>query len=390
MSNNITKLVFGKEIMDIFRDKRTIIMSMLLPIILFPLISYFMGNSMNSMQVKQIKVAVNDAGKSSLGAFLRQQKDILVVGSGNINGELQQGKIMMAISIPDNFDQNLAKDIKNNVVITYDNSSQQSEVAMSKVNTYITQYSGAVVKDRLAQKNIDTDILTPIAVQTKTPQKEAGVGRLLLSLILPLLLFIYCATGPMAAATDLGAGEKERGTLEPLLSTQAGRMPLVWGKFLAISLVGFITTAASILGVYIATLQSNGIFSSISGGSISVLSIVLIGIYTMLTTMVFGAIELSISIYARSFKEAQTYLSPLLLLSFIPAYATYMLDARNISEFYFNIPLANIVCLIKQFVVGIYDFRHILVTSLWIVVYIILAISLARYMFNKENVIFRT
>jgi sodium transport system permease protein len=365
-------------------------MSILLPMILFPLISYFMGNSMKSMQVKQIKVAVNDAGKSSLGVFLRQQKDILVVGSGNINGELQQGKIMMAISIPDNFDQNLAKDIKNNVVITYDNSSQQSEVAMSKVNTYITQYSGAVVKDRLAQKNIDTDIVTPIAVQTKTPQKEAGVGRLLLSLILPLLLFIYCATGPMAAATDLGAGEKERGTLEPLLSTQAGRMPLVWGKFLAISLVGFITTAASILGVYIATLQSNGIFSSISGGSISVLSIVLIGIYTMLTTMVFGAIELSISIYARSFKEAQTYLSPLLLLSFIPAYATYMLDARNISEFYFNIPLANIVCLIKQFVVGIYDFRHILVTSLWIVVYIILAISLARYMFNKENVIFRT
>ena len=81
--------------------------------------------------------------------------------------------------------------------------------------------------------------------------------------MLPLLLIIYSIAGPMGAAVDLGAGEKERGTLEPLLTTQAGRLSLLWGKFFAITVMGHISTISSLIGLYIAMKQDNGLFMAV-------------------------------------------------------------------------------------------------------------------------------
>lgn len=266
--------------------------------------------------------------------------------------------------------------------------------AMKMISGYIDGYSKEIIKERLNKRNINTDILTPVNIETKTSSKENdGESKMMLSLLLPLLLVIYSITGPMAPATDLGAGEKERGTLEPLLTTQAGRLSLLWGKFLAITVMGCLTAAASIGGLMIAMDQNSSMFSSGgSGGAVNIspITLFLIALVSILITMVFGALELSISIYARSFKEAQTYLSPLTIIAIVPVYATYMLDAKNIETYYFHIPLANCVCLLKEFIMGIYNYTHIGITFAWISVYIIAAILFARFMFSREDVIFRT
>ena len=394
MKNNITFLVFKKELKDTFRDRKTIITSILIPLLIFPIMFYFMGKSMNSTVKKienNLKIAIKDEGNSSLGKFLKEQKDIKLTESSNIESDVKAGKLLMALEIPKDFEIAVGKEEQGKVTITYDNSSQQSEMAMGKLNEYINQYTQRVVSERLTKKGINPSILTPVQVETKTSVKESeGTSKLILSLMLPMLLLIYCVTGPMAAAVDLGAGEKERGTLEPLLTTQASRLSLLWGKFFAITVLGFMTTVASIGGLIIATQQNSGAFGSKGALSISMTSIFLVGIVGLLVTMVFGALELSISIYARSFKEAQTYITPLMVLAFIPAYGTYMLDAKNIENFYFHIPLANAACLMKEFIAGIFNYTHIATTLIWVIVYIVAALLFARYMFSKEEVIFRT
>ena len=278
------------------------------------------------------------------------------------------------------------------LTIIYDNSSQSSSTAFSFINSYIDVYSKEIVKVRLQQRNIDESILTPIVVKEQTSVDTGkGEGILMLSSMLPMFLIIYSVTGPLAAATDLGAGEKERGTLEPLLSTQAGRLSLLWGKFLAITVMGIITSAAFIVGVLIAMNKSKNMFGGdISGINLSLGSLVIIGLICILITMVFGAIELAISIYSRSFKEAQTYLSPITIIAFIPAYATFMLDPKNIDLIYFNIPVVNAIVLIKEAIAGVFDPIHIALTFGWLLFYIIISILFARYMFNREDVIFRT
>ncbi|HSQ33505.1 MAG TPA: ABC transporter permease [Peptostreptococcaceae bacterium] len=393
--NSITSIVLKKELKDLFRDKKTFIMGILIPLLLIPVMFYVMDKSMSSFMEdaeKSITIGIQDESNGSFGEFIKSQKNIDVKESNDFEEDVKNGDIDVAIKIPKNFEENLQKEKQSELTIIYDNSSQSSSTAFSFINSYIDVYSKEIVKVRLKQRNIDESILTPIVVKEKTSvDSSKGEGILMLSSMLPMFLIIYSVTGPLAAATDLGAGEKERGTLEPLLSTQAGRLSLLWGKFLAITVMGIITSAAFIVGVLISMNKSKNMFGGdISGINLSLGSLAIIGLICILITMVFGAIELAISIYSRSFKEAQTYLSPITIIALIPAYATFMLDPKNIDLIYFNIPVVNAIVLIKEAIAGVFDPIHIGLTFGWLLIYILISILFARYMFNREDVIFRT
>lgn len=394
MGSKVSWIVFKKELMDLFRDRKTLISSILVPIIIFPLLFLVMGNSMESMTKKvqeNLNVAIKDNSQGSqIANFLKEQKNIKVIESTNLDEDLKNGKILVAIEIPENFDENIKNEKTVNLKMSYDNSSQSSQMAIESLNLILEGYSKAIVEQRLMDRNISGEFLNPIKVEVITTENEdVGYGKFMLSLMLPLLLILYSIVGPMGAAVDLGAGEKERGTLEPLLTTQAGRLSLLWGKFFAITVMGLLSTVSSLIGLYISTKQDNGFFRG-GAGSISVKTIILIGFITLLLTMLFGALELAISIFARSFKEAQTYISPLMIIAIVPTYATYMMDAKNIESFYFHIPLANVSCVIKELISGIYNYAHLGITFAWIAVYIVASILFARYMFSREEVIFRT
>ena len=402
MKNNVTIIVLLKELKDMFRDKKTIIMSLVIPIVMFPVLFWVMGFAMNSNSAtvnKNLKIAISDKGNSSFGQFVKAQKNVNIIASTNPEQDVKDGKVYLYLEIPENMDESLKSEKVANISITYDNSSQQSSTAGDMINSFMTAYSKEVVASRLKGRNIDTNILTPIIIDTKTVTKaDNGIATMILSLMLPLLLMVYSVSGPIPAATDQGAGEKERGTLEPLLTTQAGRMSLLWGKFLSITIIGLMTMVASMIGLYIGMTENGGMFSTVGsaggastgGFNLDIKAILFIGLVTVLFTMAFGALELAVSIFARSFKEAQTYLSPLIIIALVPTYGTYMLDAKNIDILFFNIPIANGVCLLKEFISGIYNYGHMAITFGWLIVYIVGSIALATYMFNKEEVIFRT
>ncbi len=390
--------VFKKEMIDLYRDKKTIIFGLLIPLLMFPLIFGIMGHAIKSSQESvqnNLKIELTDPSNSSLGNFIKNQKNINLVKSSNPTQDVKDGKIYLAIEIPNNFDEEIKSETQTNIKVIYDNSSENSSTALAIINSTLDAYSKVVVNQRLQERKINTDILTPVnMVQTSVEKDNSGTAKLILAMILPLMLVIYSVTGPMSSAIDLGVGEKERGTLEPLLTTKAGRLSMLWGKFLAITVIGVQTSIASILGLYISMKQNSSIFagagSSISSAGISIPSLIIIAIFITLMTMVFGALELSLSIYAKSFKEASTYTSPLMIVAMVPTYATYMLDAKNISFFYFSIPIANVCCILKELISGIYNVPHLLITFAWILVYVMCSILFARYMFSREDVIFRT
>lgn len=395
--SSIAFTVFKKELRDIFRDKKTLLVSVLIPLILFPIMFYAMGKtgSDNAKKVENnFKVAIKGGEHTQFRRVIENYPKVQITPSSNIEEDVKSGNILIGLEIPDNVDTLLEEEKGTSVKIIFDNTSQQSSMAQGMIEKTIEDYNKQVVSHRLQKRNIDISILNPVSVeyQTSTTDKDS-MGKIMLSMLLPLFLVIYSITGPMGAAVDLGAGEKERGTLEPLLTTQAGRMSLLWGKFFAIAVVGLMTTGASMLGLLI-SLTKFGESLGTEGGAISLnlgaSTFALVFLMIILLNMTFGALELSISIYARSFKEAQTYLAPLNIIALVPVYTTYMLDARNIDTFYFHIPVANTVCLMKEFLAGVFNTSHILMTFGWVLVYIMAAIFFARYMFSKEEVIFRT
>lgn len=387
-------VVFKKEIMDLFRDKKTVLLSILIPLIIFPIMFGFMGRGMEKNTkkvVENLKIAVIDKSGSSLSEFIKSQKNVSIINSDNPKADVQEGNIYAAIIIPEGFEGNIKEEKPVELSIMYDDTSQSSTMAFESISSLVNMYSKEVVKARLVSRGMDVSLLEPLQVKKDIVAKEeGGFGKFMLSLMLPMMLIIYAITGPMAAAIDLGAGEKERGTLEPLLTTQTGRMSLLFGKLLAITVMGLIGTTSSIIGVFLGFKTGGELF----GGDLAMILpakvIILMGIAAFLIIMVFGAVELAVSIYARSFKEAQTYLSPVTIIGMAAAYGTYMIEVKNVSFVLFNIPLVNIVMVMKELINGVYNPLHLGVTLGWSLIYIFISIMFAKYMFSREEVIFRT
>jgi len=393
--NKLVSVILFKELKDMLRDKKTLIVSLLIPLLLMPLLSIVMGKAMNSAEV-DVKTNTNivmvDKGNSTLGKALKQDKAIKFEEYSDGEAAVKNGKALLLIEIPKDFDMNITNGNMSDLRIFYDNTSQKSSIALSKITEMIDALSKQIVTTRLTKQNIDVKILTPINVSKASFQKEENAqGQILLGIMIPMFVLLYSATGTIAAATDLGAGEKERGTLEPLLTTKAGRQYILTGKLFAITIMGFLVSICSMIGLVIAMKIPGGMFASGSSSiSLSYGSIALIGAITIITTMFFGALELGVSIYARSFKEAQTYLMPFSIVPLFAAYGTMFMDAKNIPFLYFNIPMLNVSSVVKELTSGIYNYGHISITITWSVVYTVISILLARYMFNKESVIFRS
>ncbi|MBZ4663768.1 MAG: natB [Caloramator sp.] len=390
--NSLWAIVFKKELKDLFRDRKTVIMTVLLPLVLFPLLFGLIGKGVKSTTekvAKEVKIAYV-GGESSFKDFLSSVPNIKIVETKNYQDEVKKGSVYLAVIVEEDFDEKLSQEKMSDIKIIYDSESTNSQTALDVVKDVINTYKDEVVKRRLEKRGIDVSILSPVDVKNEPVSREkAGGGALMLTMLLPLYLIIYAITGPMAAAVDLGAGEKERGTLEPLLTTQASRMQLLFGKLFAITVMGIIGTISSLTGLYIAFKYSMDFMGDV-GLNISIGSLILIGFTAIILNMIFAAVELAVSIYARSFKEAQTYLSPITIIGMIVAYGTYMMDVKSASTMMFNIPLANISLIIKEFIIGVYNPMHIAITFVWAIVYIIAAILFARYMFSREEVVFRT
>lgn len=385
-------IVLKKELVDMFRDRKTIISSILIPILLFPIMYGFIGFSqkktVDDAQKKGMDIALIEDGTSSIADFLKKSKELKIIGVDDPDKAVEKGTVKAVVYIGSGFDEAIEKGETAPITVQYDDSNQSSLMAAEMIKGLISQYSSGVVSLRLQAKGIDPKIINPVDIKDKvSAPKGSGIGMMIFTMLLPLMLAIYSATSVLPAATDNGAGEKERGTLEPLLTTQANRMSLLAGKYFAITIAGIIGTMASMLGLFIAQKFNPELLGQ--GISMPVSTVAVICLAAICLTLIFAALELAVSVYARSFKEAQTYLSPITILVMIPAFAVYTLDPKSISLVYFNIPIVNLICIIKEFLVGVYNPLHIIIGFGWGILYIVAATLFARYMFSRESVIFR-
>lgn len=387
--------VFKKELVDMFRDRKTIITSILIPIIIFPVMYGFMGFTQKKMVTdvteKGIEVAIRaESQDASIVQYLKGLKELKPIEVEDPDKAIEKGTVKAVIYVGKDFDEAIKANKPAPITIQYDDSNQPSLMAVEMIRGMIGQYSSNIVAKRLQDMKIDPAIMNPIKIIDKkmtSGEEGSGIGMMIFSMLLPLMLAIYSATSVLPAATDNGAGEKERGTLEPLLTTQANRLSLLTGKYFAITIAGIIGTMASMGGLFIAQIMNPELLGK--GKMLPLSAIAVVALAAICLTLIFAALELAVSIYARSFKEAQTYLSPITILVMIPAFAVYMVDPKTISLVYFNIPIMNLICVIKELIVGVYNPLHIMLAFGWGIVYVVAALLFARYMFTRESVVFR-
>ncbi|MFH1373759.1 MAG: ABC transporter permease [bacterium] len=396
-------IIFKKEMTDTLRDRRTLIFMLLIPVVAVPLLMMGMSKLMVS-QITKVKEEMSvvvieglaflpgelqDQFTQASGLTLRTEDDYEAV---DLTEELRQGNIDVLVIASADFDSNLAQEKPAEIEVLYDGAEIKSEFAKDRVEKILIEFKDQTVHYRLAQRDISIAVLTPFSVDYKNVAPMQKMIGKELGLILPYLIIIMCFMGAMYPAIDLAAGEKERGTLETLLVSPASRGEFVVGKYLVVLTTGIV---AAFLSMGSLTFSMKYMVEDLLKGAGQMLAIefdpqtVLLVLLTILPLAgIFAGILLSVSIFARSFKEAQSYVTALNFAIILPAFASF-LPGVELGYETALIPVVNVSLIIKDAVSGTVEWHFVLLALVSNTVLAGLSLLFSRKWFEKESVLFR-
>lgn len=387
-------LVFRKECIDILRDRKTWIGAFVIPLLVIPLLFFLISYSMSSVEEEArsyVPFAVEGSTDTPLISRFLDQPGVRLIRVEDERAELLQGNVRAVLHFPDDLEQQLAAGGTVQVRVEYDPSNQKSVYARDLVQQVIDDYAQQVVAERLRSVGLSPELLQPIETVVESVASDDRVTGSMLSMIIPLILVLSLATGGIAAATDLVAGEKERGTLEALIATPVSAKSLLTAKLLAVMLMSGISALASSisLSVVLSWLPTGGSEGNFSLGFLSPATIGLLLVMLLLLAAMFAGLELAISTMAKSFKEAQTYMTPVPLVAMVPAYMLMLLNPLDIPLLYYVLPVFNGMAIFKEVFYGAVVWQHALLAVASSLVYVVLAIALAARLFQKESLLVR-
>jgi len=330
-------------------------------------------------------------------AGLREVKSLEIAPySANWKEQISDKEIRAAVEIPPGFQAALEKGEPKTVKIYYYEGEMKSSFGVDRIEKFLKDYRDQVVKERLAAKNVPTSVLTPFEIHQENVAPPEKVSGATVGGFIGYMVVLLCMTGAMYPAIELTAGEKERGTMETILSSPISRMNLVLGKFLLVLSAALATAALSVMsmGISFAALRH---FSLTSGRGEAAGLLLQLGpkavasIFLMALPMavLFSAVLMTIALFAKSHKEAQSYLTPMTFLVVIPAVASLLPGVELTPKLAF-IPILNTSLVCKEIMTGTYHWNAIALIFVSTCAYAAGALFLAFKTFQRESVLFRS
>ncbi|AEE22336.1 ABC transporter permease [Paraglaciecola chathamensis] len=395
-------LVFFKEIKELLRDRKTLFFMIALPILIFPLIfggmAYFTAQAFEKAESKVLKYAVVNAQYApELAKDLVQSDKFERVDIGDNTdyaGLIKSDAIDFAIVMPENYSADILQ--SGQLTITLHLNDAQLNMVHNRVNALVQKYADEYQALAFSTLGVSAEqqgaLLNPIELkQISTADQRENWGEKIGGM-LPYLLFILCFQGAMFPATDIGAGEKERGTLETLLISPIDRTKIVLGKFLTIACAGATTALITVISMAVwGLVLSRGFamqFVTDFMSQIGIVDFVLMFLMLIPLVAIFASVLLSISIYARSFKEAQSYMGPLVIFVIIPVMVALM-PGVELKGGWSWVPLTNVALAMKELVKGTMDYFQLIAIFGSTALIAVLLLGFCVYWFKQEKVLFR-
>jgi|TARA_B100000686_G_scaffold331771_1_gene395721 sodium transport system permease protein len=395
---NIIFSIFKKELTDVLRDRRTLFFMIVIPVIVMPLILIgsikFQEYQSKKSDEKVLNIGlINKTSDSQIRDYLLDQKGVYLVEDIDLDSlelGIKNDSLQGGLYIHKNFINDISANGMGEVEVYYKSSDLMSK-AKNRIYNALDIYKNEVVSERLSEFNVDKGLLEPLDIINKDMStKKETIGKAVGGLI-PYMLVIFIFLGAMYPAIDLGAGEKERGSLETLLSSPATKFEITVGKLMVVSLAGMVSGLISVVGISAPIYLLGNIPDQIKSTVLEIISpfiIVSVIILMIPIAIFFASMLLSISFYARSFKEAQSLMGPLNIVIIVPLMLT-LGPGIEIDHITALIPLINVGLLTKEILAGSAQPIYFIETLSSLLFFAAIGIRFSVYWFNKENTIFR-
>jgi sodium transport system permease protein len=447
MSWRNVRLIYLREIRDQLRDRRTLFMIAVLPLLLYPLLGMSVFQLRQFLRESEPKVLV--IGSEALaesgelpplfrdGRFAAELFDDPTAAARLhvefVNGaseaapasdhdpaieralasaeqRLKAGDVQLVLHFPADFGERLqalrarvasragvAEASVPSPQLFFNSGKEISRMAHVQVDAALNAWKTQIINDNLAASRVPANVAKPFELKPRDVAERHQQQALVWSKILPFVLFIWALTGAFYPAVDLCAGEKERGTLETLLSSPALRSEIVWGKLLTVMTFSGATALLNLASIGVTARHVISQLNDLPGREVGtglelppMMSVLWLAIALVPMSALFSALCLACAAFARSTKEGQYYLMPLLLvimpLMMLPMAPGAELDLGNSL-----IPVSGVVLLLRSLVQGDYAeaMRYLVPVCAVTFVCCLLAIRWAVYQFNQESVLFR-
>jgi sodium transport system permease protein len=400
-------IVYRKELVDSSRDRRTLISMTAVPLLLMPLLTIGLG-VVTARQVGQAReeipkvMILGGEDSPNLRAELAKLEGVQIVPQEpDYAEEISSKQIRAAVEIPAGFDAKLAAGEPMSVKIYMYEGELKSGFGADRMQKFFRDLRDRAIRERLEARHLPESLIRPFDIKQQNVAPPEKVGGAILGGLVPYFVILLCLTGAMYPAMDLTAGEKERGTIETILCSPVSRTHLVLGKFLMVLTASVATAVLSIISMTVSFVVGKKLLQGIGSGAASraaseILQITMTGkavlsvfIMVLPLAVLFSAALLAIALFAKSFKEAQSYISPLMIVVVLPAVAA-VLPGVELNTTLALVPVLNTSLVSKEIMTGTYHWNYIALIFTSSCIYAAAAIAIAVKLFQREDVLFRT
>jgi len=368
-----TFVIFAKELRETLRDRRMLFVMILLPMLLYPLLAIVATQWVAVLQARR------EASVSPI-AVDPQDPQIQRIVSGEAKLVLVQRNAMVTLRVTEAANQRI-------VTLLWDEADDEAGVARDRVHAVLVRHAQEERTRALARYGVPPGGAEPVLIREESTGRPGAAGGNLASLLLPMLVIMMVVAGAFYPAIDLTAGEKERGTLETLLSAPVGRHDLLVGKYLAVVTVSLLTGALNLAS---AALTFAAVYRPVQGSQwpeVPWASVALASAVTIPAALFFSAVMLAVAALARGFKDAQNLLTPVYLAILVPGMMS-QLPGTELGTFSALLPGVNVTLLVKGLVRGDAQVPHVALALLSMTVYALAALHFAGRVFEGEHLLF--
>lgn len=398
------RAVWRRELLDSVRDKRTLYMMVLLPIVLMPgimLLGPVMAVRQQESLAGQVPVALV-AGGDQLPGLMEWIKatgalaiETAPPGSGPEEWaqRLGAGEVQLVVELPPDARDRAAAEEPVIVRVVVAGGNPRSARAAALWGALLERYSREVIAGRLQARGLSPGLLEPFVVEEHDITPPAQWGGRILGMLVPFFIVVWAVAGGMYTAIDAGAGEKERNSLESLIMTPVPGTVIVAGKALAVATIAMVAVLLLVLSTSVSMLY---LLPRIIGAQgwlpVELSPSGLLGLLATMTLFVafVSAVQLAFSVFSKSFREAQAYVTGLMFAVMLPAVYLMFVEETGAALWMYLVPVLNVLLVCREVLQGTAGLPQLLLTLGSLAAAAGLAFALALRAFASERVLFRT
>jgi sodium transport system permease protein len=386
--------IFRKDLVETLRDRRTVVMAFLVPALIYPLLFTLLGSvatdKRGELERTRVRLAAwGPVPESTLRAVEQQARADLVdrrdtvppraeaearrlVASKKVHVVLLTPTAASGASIP--------------IRVLADSTNVDSDAMERRVTRALTEHGAELLRQRMAALGQEASAARPLDIREEDLADAARRGASFAAALLPYLLLVLVATSGFYAALDLTAGEKERGTLQTLLTAPVRSVEIVAGKYLAVLALTLAATVCNLGSIALTLSRATAAMEVGARFSLGLSSAGAIFLTVLPAALLIVALLMAIGVLARSYREGQSYLMPILLLVMLAGFASF-LPGAELSAGTALVPLLNVTLLVHDILIGKAGPTQVMVVWAVSLAWAVLGILLTARVFQTEQVL---